>query len=168
MNACLERFMKRLYQLSRAQLVASPPEEVFAFFSDGSNLEALTPAFLRFRILTPMPIELRVGAQLDYELALFAVPLRWRTRITEWRPGRSFVDEQELGPYASWRHRHEFEARGTYTLVHDVVDYSLPLGPLGTIAHALFVRRTLERIFDFRRGAVSRLLERPVRHAVDV
>jgi len=150
--------MKRPHQLSRTQLVGRPLQDVFAFFSDASNLEPLTPRFLRFRILTPMPIELRAGARLDYQLSLFGVPVRWRTRITEWQPGKRFVDEQESGPYALWRHTHEFEARGASTLVRDVVDYREPLGPLGRLAHLLFVRRTVDRIFDFRRDAIARLL----------
>jgi ligand-binding SRPBCC domain-containing protein len=151
--------MGRLHQLSRTQLVGRPLPEVFAFFSDASNLEALTPAFLHFRILTPMPIELRAGARLDYRLSLFGLPVRWRTRITDWQPGRRFVDEQESGPYARWRHTHEFEARGSATLMRDVVDYAEPHGPVGAVAHLLFVRRTLDRIFDFRREAVVRLLD---------
>jgi hypothetical protein len=140
--------------------VGRPLPEVFAFFSDASNLDALTPPFLHFRILTPMPIELRAGAQLDYQLSLFGVPVRWRTRISDWQPQERFVDEQESGPYALWRHTHEFEAREGSTLMRDVVDYSEPLGPVGTVAHVLFVRRTLDRIFDFRRDAILRLLDR--------
>jgi hypothetical protein len=107
-----------------------------------------------------MPVELRVGAQLDYQLSLFGVPVRWRTRISDWQPQERFVDEQESGPYALWRHTHEFEAREGSTLMRDVVDYSEPLGPVGTVAHVLFVRRTLDRIFDFRRDAILRLLDR--------
>lgn len=152
--------MGRHHQLSRTQLVGRPLPEVFAFFSDASNLDALTPPFLHFRILTPMPVELRVGAQLDYQLSLFGVPVRWRTRISDWQPQERFVDEQESGPYALWRHTHEFEARGGSTLMRDVVDYSEPLGPVGTVAHVLFVRRTLDRIFNFRRDAILRLLDR--------
>lgn len=152
--------MGRLHQLSRTQLVGRPLPEVFAIFSDASNLDALTPPFLHFRILTPMPVELRVGAQLDYQLSLFGVPVRWRTRISDWQPQERFVDEQESGPYALWRHTHEFEAREGSTLMRDVVDYSEPLGPVGTVAHVLFVRRTLDRIFDFRRDAILRLLDR--------
>ncbi len=151
--------MGRLRQLSRTQLVGRPLPEVFAFFSDAANLDPLTPPFLHFRILTPMPIELCAGAQLDYQLSLFGVPVRWRTRITDWRPEERFVDEQESGPYALWRHTHEFEDRGASTLMRDVVDYSEPLGPIGTLAHVLFVRRTIDRIFDFRRNAIVRLLD---------
>ena len=151
--------MGRLRQLRRTQLVGRPLPEVFAFFSDAANLDALTPPFLHFRILTPMPIELCAGAQLDYQLSLFGLPVRWRTCITDWRPEERFVDEQESGPYALWRHTHEFEARGASTLMRDVVDYSEPLGPIGAVAHVLFVRRTLDRIFDFRRDAIVRLLD---------
>jgi ligand-binding SRPBCC domain-containing protein len=152
--------MGRLHQLSRTQVVGRPLPEVFAVFSDASNLDALTPPFLRFQILTPMPVELRVGAQLDYQLSLFGVPVRWRTRISDWQPQERFVDEQESGPYAFWRHTHEFEAREGSTLMRDIVDYSEPFGPVGTVAHVLFVRRTLDRIFDFRRDAILRLLDR--------
>ena len=151
--------MERLRQLYRTQLVDRPRPEVFAFFSDAANLDALTPPFLHFRILTPMPIELCTGAKLDYQLSLFGVPIRWRTRITDWQHQERFVDEQESGPYALWRHTHEFEDRGASTLMRDVVDYTEPLGPIGTLAHVLFVRRTLDRIFDFRRDAITRLLK---------
>ena len=153
--------MPQPHRLLRTQLVNRPLDEVFAFFSDAANLEALTPAFLRFRILTPMPLEMRAGAQLDYQISLFGAPMKWRTRITDWQPGRRFVDEQESGPYALWHHTHEFEAQGASTFMRDTVHYREPLGPLGAVAHVLFVRRTVERIFDFRRQAIERALEGP-------
>jgi ligand-binding SRPBCC domain-containing protein len=151
--------MKRVHRLERTQRVPLPPGDVFAFFSDASNLESLTPPFLRFHILTPMPVEMRVGTHIDYALSLLRVPIRWRSRITEWEPGVRFVDEQEEGPYAIWRHTHAFESEGpSSTLVRDTVEYAEPLGVLGSLAHVLFVERALGRIFDFRRDAVRRLL----------
>jgi ligand-binding SRPBCC domain-containing protein len=150
---------RRLHRLERTVRLERPRDEVFAFFADAANLEAITPAFLRFRILTPMPVEMRPGARIDYALSLLGVPLRWRTRISEWQPGLRFVDEQESGPYAVWRHTHEFEAAGDgSTIVRDVVEYAVPLGFLGRAAHALFVRRALDRIFDHRRDEILRLL----------
>jgi ligand-binding SRPBCC domain-containing protein len=150
--------MGRIHRLERTQRIERPLPEVFAFFADAANLEAITPNFLRFRMVTRPPIEMRVGARIDYEISLLGVPMRWRTLITAWEPGVRFVDEQESGPYALWRHTHSFEAQGNATLMRDVVEYREPLGPLGGIAHALFVARTLERIFDFRQGATERKL----------
>lgn len=151
--------MGRIYRLERTQQIQRPLDAVFSFFADATNLEAITPRFLRFRILSPTPVEMRAGARIDYAMSLFGMPVRWRTRITEWEPGVRFVDEQEAGPYAVWRHTHEFEPQGEATLVRDVVDYAVPLGPLGALAHLLFVRRTLGRIFDFRRDVTGRLLD---------
>lgn len=148
--------MARTYRLERAQLVERPIEDVFEFFSDAANLEVLTPAFLRFSILTPLPIAMREGARIEYALRLFGLPLRWRTVISAWESGRRFVDEQESGPYALWRHTHTFEAVDGGTLVRDVVDYALPFGAIGRLAHTLFVGRTLDRIFTYRQTAIAR------------
>lgn len=127
-------FKGKVYRLERTQVIARPLDEVFAFFADAANLEALTSPFLRFRFLTPLPFAMRVGVTIDYALSLYGVPTGWRSRITEWEPGVAFVDEQESGPYALWRHTHSFEARGDSTLVRDVVDYAEPFGPLGRLA----------------------------------
>lgn len=152
------RMSRSLHRLERSQLLPRPLEDVFAFYSDATNLEAITPPFLRFRILTPGPIVMRRGTRIDYALALHGIPVRWRTHIARWEPDACFVDEQEEGPYAAWRHSHWFERRGGATLMRDLVEYREPFGPLGRIAHALFVPRMLDRIFDFRRDATEHLL----------
>jgi ligand-binding SRPBCC domain-containing protein len=149
----------RLHRLEREQTVARQLDEVFEFFSQARNLELITPPWLGFEVLNAEPEPMRQGTLISYRLKLRGVPLRWQSRIEEWQPGRLFVDMQVRGPYRLWRHRHEFEAGGDgRTLVRDRVDYALPLGPLGGIAHAAFVGRDLQRIFDFRQAAVERLL----------
>jgi ligand-binding SRPBCC domain-containing protein len=150
--------MAKDYQLSRSQWMPRPPAEVFAFFSNAANLEVITPPFLGFRIITPQPIEMRVGARIDYRLSLWGLPLRWRTLITRYEPDARFVDEQERGPYAYWHHLHEFEAEGDGTRMRDEVTYRLPFGPLGRLTHALGVERQLRTIFDYRAQAIPRLL----------
>lgn len=151
----------RCHELTREQRVSRPLDEVFSFFADAANLEALTPPFLRFRILTPLPIEMKVDARIEYTLSLFGAPIHWRTRITEWEWGVRFVDEQESGPYALWHHTHEFEADGDVTWVRDRVLYREPMGLLGRLAHGLFVERTLNRIFDYRYRAIAERLAPP-------
>lgn len=144
-----------VHLLQRVQHIARPRSEVFAFFADAGNLERITPGFLNFRILTPQPIAMKPGALIDYQLSLYGVPLSWRTRIETFDPEDSFTDVQLSGPYRSWHHRHEFKDDAGGTEMRDVVRYELPLGPLGTLARALFVRRSLDRIFDHRRQVIA-------------
>jgi hypothetical protein len=148
----------RTHRLECQQRLRQPLERVFDFFAAARNLERITPSWLSFEVLTPEPVEMGVGTVIDYRLRIHGLPLRWTSRIEEWEPGRSFVDRQIRGPYGLWRHRHTFAAAGEGTVVSDSVDYGLPLGPLGELAHPLFVRRDLERIFAFRQQAVVEAL----------
>ena len=148
----------RTHVFERAQVVRRSIDEVFAFFARAHNLEQITPPWLSFEVLTPDPIEMRVGALIDYRLRVHGVPLRWTSRIEDWDPGHSFVDRQLRGPYGLWHHRHTFAEAGKGTVVRDEVDYAMPFGALGDLAHPLFVRRDLERIFTYRYAAVPRLL----------
>jgi ligand-binding SRPBCC domain-containing protein len=147
-----------VHLLEREQVVPRPLDEVFAFFAQARNLERITPPWLRFEVLTPDPIAMASGTVIGYRLRVHAVPMRWVSRIEEWESGRLFVDRQLRGPYRLWHHRHEFAECTDGTIVRDRVRYALPLGRLGELAHGAFVRRDLERIFDFRRAAVTRVL----------
>ena len=142
--------------LRREQRLPRPPAEVFPFFADAGNLEAITPPWLSFRIVTPRPIEMRQGTLIEYRLRLHDLPIRWLTVIADWEPGVRFVDTQIRGPYALWHHTHEFEPDGDGTLMRDTVRYALPFGPFGLLAQRLFVARDLERIFDYRAEALRR------------
>ena len=156
-----------LLHIDRAQLVPLPLEEAFAFHADVSNLEAITPPWLRFRILTSHPIVVGEGTLIDYRLALHGVPMRWRTRIERWEPARCFVDSQIEGPFVLWEHTHTFEEQPGGTLIRDRVEYRMPLGAVGRLAHRLLIGRDLDRIFDYRRTAVTELFGSGPRRAAD-
>lgn len=132
----------------RAELwLPRPRDEVFAFFADAANLDAITPPFLQFRTITPAPIEMRPGTLIDHRLRIRGVPVKWRSKITVWDPPSRFVDEQVRGPYRMWRHQHDFEESDGGTLVRDTVQYAVPFDVL---VHELLVRREVERIFAYR------------------
>ncbi|HEX7376367.1 MAG TPA: SRPBCC family protein [Pirellulales bacterium] len=144
----------RGFLLRAEQLLPAPREEVFALFSAARELQELTPPWLHFAVLTPEPITIAAGVEIDYRLRLRGVPLRWRSRISAWEPPLRFVDEQVRGPYRYWRHEHTFEALPEGTLCRDLVEYAV-LG--GRVVHRLLVRNDLLRVFAFRQ---QRLAER--------
>jgi ligand-binding SRPBCC domain-containing protein len=148
--------MPRTYTLEREQLIPQPREEVFRFFEDAGNLQEITPPWLHFRILTPLPLELRTGALLEYRMRLYGLPIRWRTRIEAYEPPVGFIDKQLSGPYRLWEHTHEFFEAPEGTRMRDVVRYELPFGPLGALAHTVTVKNLLRRIFDYRRDVIAR------------
>jgi hypothetical protein len=137
------------YSFHREQWVPRPLDDVFQFFCDARNLELLTPDWLKFRVVT-LPAEIATGVHIRYRLVWHGIPLRWITEITRWNPPHDFEDVQLSGPYKLWRHQHGFEALDGGTRMTDHIEYALPLGPLGRIAHALQVRRNVETIFDYR------------------
>jgi ligand-binding SRPBCC domain-containing protein len=144
----------RIHRLSREQWIPAPIEDLFAFFSDAYNLEAITPPWVHFAIRTPRPIPMRADARIEYVLRLAGLPFSWRTRIVTWDPPHGFVDVQERGPYALWEHTHRFSPCGGGVLMEDAVRYALPFGPLGALVHAVAVRPALGAIFDFRFDAI--------------
>jgi ligand-binding SRPBCC domain-containing protein len=134
-----------------------PLEEVFAFFAEVRNLQDITPEWLDFEILTPTPIVMCAGALIDYRLKVHGFTIRWQSEITVWEPPRRFVDEQRRGPYRLWIHEHSFETRDGGTLVSDSVRYA---APGGVLMEWLFVRRDVERIFQFRRDKLLVLFDK--------
>ena len=142
------------YHLKAEVVVRSPIEEVFDFFSSAENLESITPPWLNFRIVTPMPIKMRTGTLLDYKIRLHMIPIHWRTEIADWKPPHKFADYQLKGPYKRWWHEHIFEDLGNgLTLVRDEVHY-IPRG--GSLLHRLMVKPDLKRIFTYRQEQLAK------------
>jgi len=146
------------YVLERELWVPHPLADVFSFFSKAENLERLTPPWMHFRILTPLPIDMKTGAHITYALRVRGLPLRWLTEIERWNPPVEFIDVQLKGPYKLWRHTHTFRAEGAGTRIGDRVEYTLPFGPLGRAVHRLQVARDIATIFDYRAQQVKALL----------
>ena len=143
--------------LERTQIIERPLTEVFEFFADAGNLERITPPELNFKIITPQPIDIKIGALIDYQLKLRGIPITWKTEIRLWNPPHSFVDTALKSPYKQWIHLHTFE-QGTNgeTIMKDIVRYRLPLEPLGDLAH-WYVKKELKYIFDYRYKVIEKI-----------
>jgi len=146
------------HTLHREVWVPRPLPQTFDFFSRAENLEQITPPWVRFRILNPKPIVMKEGITIGYSLRIHGIPLRWLTAIEHWDPPHEFIDVQVKGPYRLWRHTHRFSAVEGGTCISDIVQYSLPLGPLGLWVHRVLVAHDLESIFDYRARQVQALL----------
>jgi len=149
------------HRLERRQVVGGSVREAFGFFKDPMNLEVITPPWLRFRVVSSSNDVVRLGTEITYHLRWQVFPMKWRSRISEYEEDRLFADEMLRGPYASWYHWHYFEEVPNGVAVTDVVEYRLPFGPLGSLAHGAVVRRQLEAIFDYRYQTIDRLFRRP-------
>ena len=138
--------------IQRDVWIPRPLDEVFAFFSNAANLEALTPPWLHFHILNPAVV-IGEGVRIDYRLRIHGVPLQWQSEISRWNPPSSFVDEQRKGPYRRWVHTHTFAAERGGTRVGDSVEFEVPFAWLV----GGFVRRDVEKIFAFRQQALLKI-----------
>src|SRR3954453_4484611 len=163
-----------IHVLRREQRLEAPRSDVFSFFADPRNLEAITPPLLSFRLLTPDPIALGVGTFLQYALQIHGGPVRWDTLIQEWEPPVRFIDVQVRGPYRLWHQTHELvavgggagtamrdtgpHAAGAATLMRDTVRYAVGFGLVGEVVRRAVVRRDLEAIFAFRAERVPGLV----------
>ena len=86
--------------------------------------------------------------------AFSGVPLHWRSRISQYDPPLSFVDEQVIGPYALWRHLHRFESVPGGTRLIDEVEYRLPAwlrGHSADLLNRIYTKPRLEQIFAYRK-----------------
>lgn len=139
---------------SRLWVAGSRPE-VFAFLATPERLPALTPAWLRLRLLAPAPLPVSAGTAYDCRIRWLGLPLTLRMFVREWDPPFRFLDVQLCGPFARWEHRHLFLEEEGGTRIEDRIVYRLPFGPLGRLAHALLVRRQLDRIWCHRTAAIA-------------
>jgi len=140
----------KIFNFKKELYVERPLEEVFNFFSRAENLQKVTPPQLQFHILTPLPIEMKTGTIIDYQLKIHHLPFSWRTEITEWDPPHKFTDIQVRGPYRKWIHQHFFEKSGDGTMMKDLLQYAIPGGIFATWINSLLVRKDIESIFRFR------------------
>jgi ligand-binding SRPBCC domain-containing protein len=146
-----ERLDRATHRLSASQVLPLSRKEAFVFFEDPRNLFDITPDWLRFIMKEKeAKSEMFEGAEFDYTIRWFGIPMPWKSRIIGYKSPEQFTDVQLVGPYSSWSHLHTFDDAEGGTLMRDIVTYRLFFGPLGNMVHALAVRKQLEDIFRYR------------------
>jgi ligand-binding SRPBCC domain-containing protein len=148
-----------MYTLIREQVLNTTLAAAWDFLKDPSNLNRITPADLEFHIVSTVPQEMYDGLIIEYRIKIPLIGVRkWLAEIKHIRQLHSFVDEQRIGPYLFWYHYHELVDQGETVKVIDRVFYEVPFGIAGKVLHHFFIRKTLERIFLFRKEKLSEIL----------
>ena len=145
--------------LKSVQKIPASVEEVWAFFSTPANLNRITPANMRFSILSgDQQVALYEGQVFEYKVSpLLRIPLFWKTEITKVNAPYHFIDKQVKGPYKLWEHHHHFKSIEGGVEMTDIVYYQNPFYFLGRIANRLFVKKRLRQIFEYRFAKVEEL-----------
>ncbi len=147
-----------MYNYNQTQKLNMKLEELFEFFQKPENLERVSPSWVNFNIKSKLPLVMKEGAEFEYTIKLLGIPMNWKTRIIEYSPPEIFIDEQVKGPYKKWIHTHKFKQANGFVLMEDNVDYDLYGGVLKGIIHQLFVKKSVEKIFEYRREAIEKVI----------
>lgn len=153
-----------MYLLKTVQRLPISIEEAWDFFSSPKNLKDITPAYMGFTIINDIPDKMYPGMIIRYKLSPFpGYRVKWTTEITQLRQNEYFIDTQLDGPYKIWHHEHHFREIQSGVEMTDILHYKLPFGLLGSLVHAMFIRKKVAGIFSYRREVLERRFPQKVK-----
>ena len=148
----------KIYTFHRKQKLPISVEKAWEFLSNPANLKTITPKYMSFDILSGNEKPMYAGQIIQYIVTpILGIKTKWVTEITHVKKNEYFVDEQRFGPYALWHHKHFINEIEGGVEMEDIIDYKIPLGLLGQIAHPILVKPKLEEIFAYRQTELIEL-----------
>lgn len=148
----------KLYQIKTKQKLPISVDKAWKFLSNPKNLKEITPKYMNFRILSGADRSIFAGQIIQYKVTpMLGISTKWVTEITHVKDKEYFVDEQRFGPYALWHHKHFIKKIDGGVEMEDVIDYKIPFGIIGQIAHPIIVKNKLKQIFKFRENKLKEL-----------
>ena len=161
----VERIGSTSFRLTNSVVVGLPLADAFEFCRDTRFLNEISPPLLHFqpRNRPETDVKIAAGTEIEYDMRVHGVPMRWRSRIPVFDPPHRFIDQQLDGPYRSWSHTHTFASLNDHkTVIGDLVDYTIPGGPIvAFLTHLLFVERDLIKVFSHRSMKYREILGGP-------
>ena len=148
----------KIYRKHTFQNLPITCDQAWDFLSDPNNLKTITPDYMGFEILGGAEKKMYAGQIIQYIVTpVMGIPTKWVTEITHVKEGEYFVDEQRFGPYALWHHKHFIRPIENGVEMEDIIDYKIPFGTLGRLAHPIIVKPKLNEIFDYRQKKLIEL-----------
>ena len=149
----------KLYQIKSKQILPMMLDDAWNFFSNPKNLSKITPPWLNLKITSDLPDKMYEGMIITYKVYPFlGISANWVTEITQLKDRKFFIDEQRLGPYKFWHHQHHLKEDDQGIEIIDIVNYAIPFDPISRLLNKLIVRKRIEEIFEYRKGALNDLL----------
>ncbi len=149
-----------IYRYEQKQLIKTNINTAWSFFSNPNNLSKITPASMKFNVLSELPEKMFAGMIINYTVNPFSfLKVRWTTEIVQSEENKFFIDEQRFGPYKFWFHQHFFKEVSNGIEMTDVVYYAIPFGFIGRLFGAKIVKRKLNQIFEYRKIKVEEIFK---------
>lgn len=148
----------KIYTLHKKQNLPISIEQAWDFLSNPENLKTITPDYMGFHMVSGADKPMYPGQIIQYIVTpVLRIKTTWVTEITHVRDKHYFVDEQRFGPYALWHHKHFIKEIEGGVEMEDIIDYKVPFGFLGQLAHPILVKPKLEEIFNYRTRKLEEL-----------
>lgn len=152
-----------LHTFTFRQVLNTDRDTLWDFMSSPANLASITPPYMNFRILSDLgETKMHAGQIIEYYVSPVAgIKMHWVTEITHVTGKEFFVDEQRYGPFAFWHHKHLLREIPGGVEMTDILHYKIPFGFPGRIVNALFVKKKIRQIFQFRQQVLENLFNKP-------
>lgn len=145
--------------------VPSSPQALYDWHARPDAIQRLIPPWSGVRLISQTGDFAHRQVVLSTPL-LGPVRRRLISRHVDVNPGHYFRDEQVSGPFASWKHAHNFlpdpQERPDHSLMRDELEYEVPMGKAGRNLLGRPIAQMVDRTFAFRH---RRLLDDLSRHA---
>jgi ligand-binding SRPBCC domain-containing protein len=147
-------------EIKRKQLIKTDLDTIWNFISSPSNLEKITPKWMKFEITSDTANKIVTGMIISYRVTpLLNIPLKWESEIIYVKQKVSFIDQQNKGPYKEWIHEHKLELTPEGVVMLDIIKYIPPFGIIGRIANWIFIKRRIQKIFDYRKQFLDEMFD---------
>ena len=141
----------KIFKLKYSQKLPINLNEAWDFLSSPNNLELITPKSMDFNIIDWDKKKAYPGQIIQYTVKpILGIKINWVTEITQVRDKEFFVDEQRIGPYTFWHHKHFIKEIEGGVIMEDVIHYKPPFGFVGVLLNFLFINSKLNSIFKHR------------------
>jgi len=144
--------------LQVSRIIEAPRTRVFEILTQPESLPDLLRGDIDVEVVSRAE-KLTPGAEVRLSMTRYGVKQWVHLKVDDFLHSKRLMYHQVEGFFKSWSHIMKFDDHGDgFTLVTDLVDYTLPLGLLGNLTDDLFVKADMTKILENRLQRVDQLL----------